>query len=231
MDFESFVLLASIADLDREPAAREHADGVEFRMDLADRPLEALSAYDGTLPVLATNRSEDEGGEARGPARLETLREAIHVEAVEAIDVELAALERGDGRGDAAADLVARAREHDVSIVVSSHDRAGTPSRSAMRETLEAACSWGDVGKLAVTATAMGESLDLLAVTHACAMDGKRVGTMAMGPLGRHTRAIAPVYGSVVGYAPVDASDVTAPGQYDVATLAGLVDRLRSDPA
>jgi len=49
---------------------------------------------------------------------------------------------------------------------------------------------------------------------------------MAMGEAGRHTRAVAPLYGSRIGYAPVDPDAATAPGQYDLATLAGLVDRL-----
>jgi 3-dehydroquinate dehydratase-1 len=42
MDFESFVLAAATADLDDEPAARDHADAIEFRMDLATRPLDRL---------------------------------------------------------------------------------------------------------------------------------------------------------------------------------------------
>jgi 3-dehydroquinate dehydratase-1 len=49
---------------------------------------------------------------------------------------------------------------------------------------------------------------------------------MGMGEAGRHTRAVAPVYGSRLGYAPVDPADATAPGQYDLATLAELVDAL-----
>jgi 3-dehydroquinate dehydratase-1 len=47
-----------------------------------------------------------------------------------------------------------------------------------------------------------------------------------MGEAGRHTRAVAPAYGSCVGYAPVDPDRATAPGQYDLATLADLVPRL-----
>jgi len=47
-----------------------------------------------------------------------------------------------------------------------------------------------------------------------------------MGAAGRHTRAVAPLYGSRIGYAPVDPSAATAPGQYDLATLRDLVDRL-----
>jgi 3-dehydroquinate dehydratase-1 len=50
-----------------------------------------------------------------------------------------------------------------------------------------------------------------------------------MGAAGRHSRAVAPLYGSRIGYAPVDPADATAPGQYDLATLRSLVTQLRSD--
>jgi 3-dehydroquinate dehydratase-1 len=50
-----------------------------------------------------------------------------------------------------------------------------------------------------------------------------------MGEPGRHTRAIAPVYGSRIGYAPLDPADATAPGQFDLATLADLLDALDAD--
>jgi 3-dehydroquinate dehydratase-1 len=54
------------------------------------------------------------------------------------------------------------------------------------------------------------------------------VATMAMGEAGRHSRAVAPLYGSRIGYAPVDPADATAPGQYDLETLRGLVETLQN---
>jgi 3-dehydroquinate dehydratase-1 len=50
---------------------------------------------------------------------------------------------------------------------------------------------------------------------------------MAMGAAGQHTRAVAPVYGSAIGYAPVDPQQATAPGQYDLETLGRLVEQLQ----
>ncbi len=82
------------------------------------------------------------------------------------------------------------------------------------------------MGKLAVTAESRGDVLDLLAVTREFDDAGERVATMAMGAPGRHSRAVAPLYGSKIGYAPVDPADATAPGQYDLATLARLVEEL-----
>jgi len=228
--FDSFTLVAATADLDDERAARGVADLVEFRMDLAADPAGQLAAYDGELPLLVTNRPAWEGGEADGgdaaaeAARLDALDAALEHEAVGAVDLELAALRRDD-RAVAVAEAAA---SRGVEVVVSVHDFAGTPSERAMASLLSAAASAGDVGKLAVTAESRADALALLSATHAVDAAGHRVATMAMGEAGRHTRAVAPVYGSKIGYAPVRADDATAPGQYDLETLAALVARLRS---
>ncbi|ELY74699.1 type I 3-dehydroquinate dehydratase [Natrinema pallidum] len=221
LQFDSFVLAASTAALTDEPAAREHADAIEFRMDLADEPLAALEAYDGELPILATNRAEWEGGEAAAEGRLEALAEATAVDAVGAIDLELESIQDGS-----AAAVLETARDRDVSIVASAHDFEGTPPREAMVRTLTEAGTDADVAKLAVTAESTADTLALLSVTEQLTARGESVATMAMGDVGSHTRAVAPVYGSKIGYAPVDPADATAPGQYDLETLAGLVTRL-----
>jgi 3-dehydroquinate dehydratase-1 len=223
MDFTSFVLAAATADLVVEPRAREHADAVEFRMDRAPDALAALRAYDGDLPLIATNRVTSEGGDAPDDdARLDDLAAAARVDAVAAVDVELAALVDGDGDR-----VVKAAREEGAAVVVSVHDFDGTPAPGNLRELLDAATDRGDVGKLAVTADSPGDVLDLLTVTHEFAQAGRQVATMAMGEAGRHSRAVAPLYGSRIGYAPVDPEDATAPGQYDLATLRRLVDELQ----
>ena len=224
--FDSFTLVAATADLADERAARGVADLVEFRMDLATAPAEQLARYDGELPLLVTNRPAWEGGEADGSdaARLDALAAALEHEAVEAVDIELAALRRSD-RAVGVAETAAR---RGVDVVVSVHDFGGTPSERAMVSLLSAAASAGDVGKLAVTAADRGDALSLLSATHTVDAAGERVATMAMGEAGRHTRAVAPLYGSKIGYAPVHAEEATAPGQYDLETLADLVGQLRS---
>jgi len=224
MDFEEFRLAAATADLADEPAAREHADIVELRMDLAADPLSALGQYSGSLPVLVTNRVEWEGGETTdGQARLDALRTAVDHSVVGAIDVELATVEDGDGE-----DLLACAREHDTKVIVSTHDFEGTPQETELANLLARACEHGDVGKLAVTATDRSDVLALLNATEAATAAGDRVATMAMGEAGRHSRAVAPLYGSRIGYAPVEPASATAPGQYDLATLRDLVSQLQS---
>lgn len=225
IDFSSFVLAAATADLSDEPAARDRADAVEFRLDLASDPLDALADYDGELPLIATNRPEWEGGEAPDDgARLDALEVAAEHDAVGAVDLELAALE--DGNAGRVRD---HAREHGVSVVVSTHDFEATPPVDDLRQRLRDACEYGDVGKIAVTAQSSDDVLDVLGVTRDLTSAGETIATMAMGEAGRHSRAVAPLYGSRIGYAPVDPADATAPGQYDLATLRGLVDQLAGD--
>jgi 3-dehydroquinate dehydratase-1 len=222
MDFEAFVLAASTADLGEEPAARAHADAVEYRMDLAPGALDALRAYDGELPLLVTNRVRGEGGEAPDTSeRLDALEAAIEQPQVGAVDVELDAVREGE-----AGRVVDTARANDVSVVVSTHDFEATPERADLRALLDAASEYGDVAKLAVTAHSRADVLDLLVATHEATAAGARVATMAMGEAGRHSRAVAPLYGSCIGYAPVDPANATAPGQYDLETLRSLVDLL-----
>ncbi|MHC3439747.1 type I 3-dehydroquinate dehydratase [Natrialbaceae archaeon A-gly3] len=218
MDFDSFTLAASTADLTEEPDAREHADCIEYRMDLAEEPLEALDAYDGELPILATNRAEWEGGEAPDEGRLEALAEATAVEAVKAIDVELESILEGEAEA-----VLETARERGVAIVASAHDFEGTPPRGEIVSTLTEARKYADVAKIAVTAQSKADALALLSATEQLTAHGDPVATMAMGEMGSHTRAVAPVYGSRIGYAPVDPENATAPGQYDLETLSRLV--------
>ncbi|THE63521.1 type I 3-dehydroquinate dehydratase [Salinadaptatus halalkaliphilus] len=221
LDFEPFTLAAAIADLSEEPNARPSADAIEFRMDLADSPLEALAEYDGDLPLIVTNRAEWEGGEAPDENRIETLTTAVDSPNVEAVDIELASLEDGDGT-----ELLEAASQQDVSVIVSTHNFEETPPADELSRLLRDAGEYGDVAKLAVTADDYDDTLALLEVTYKHSSRGETVATMSMGAVGGHTRAVAFAYGSAIGYAPVDPTKATAPGQYDIETLRRLADDL-----
>jgi len=230
LDFDGFVLAAATDDLAAEPAARDHADAVEFRLDLATDPLDQLAAYDGELPLIVTNRATWEGGEADDEAkRLDTLASALDHEAVAAIDIECGALDGRVGAADTdrARELREAASEAGIAVIASVHDFESTPSVDDLVDLLDRASDEGDVGKLAVTATDRSDALAVLSATHRAVEAGRTVATMAMGAAGQHTRAVAPVYGSKIGYAPVDPEGATAPGQYDLATLRRLVDELQ----
>ena len=219
MGFDSFRLAAATADLGVEPEARGTADCLEFRMDLAETPAETLAAYEGVTPLVVTNRPTWEGGEAADAGRLDALVDAIAHPAVAAVDIEQATVAAGD-----AAPVIEAARAAGCRLIVSAHEFEATPTTAAMVERLKTAGAVGDVAKLAVMAREPADSLALLAATQQATAAGIDVATMAMGEPGRHTRVIAPIYGSRIGYAPVAPGDATAPGQYDLETLSALVD-------
>lgn len=218
MDFRGFVLAAATADLGIEPEARPFADAVEFRMDLADDPVAQLETYEGDLPLIATNRAEWEGGDAPDDGRLETLRSAIDHPSVGAVDLELRSIETGE-----AAEVGRTARANGVAVIASTHDFETTPPADELSDLLERATAAGDVAKLAVTAESAGDVIPLLEATWRHTRAGNAVATMAMGEPGRHSRAICPVYGSRIGYAPLDPERATAPGQLDLETLASVI--------
>lgn len=227
MDFDDFVLTAATGDIFDEPAARDDADLLEYRMDFAADPLDRVAEYDGDLPLLVTNRVDWEGGDAPDTGeRLDALETAVAYDAVTAVDIELGALV-GDGthHGDR---VVETARANDATVIVSAHDFEQTPGRGKVEEWLTRACKHGDVGKVATKADAPADVLAILQATQAMTGRGHTVATMAMGEAGRHSRAVAPLYGSKIGYAPVRPENATAPGQYDLETLRDLIDQLQS---
>lgn len=222
VDTDSVTLIASLSDLGQEPAARGLADAVEYRMDLAeDDPLGALEQYQGELPVVATNRVVGEGGRAADEEdRLGLLAKAASLEFVFAVDIELDWLV-----GTGAAEVL-QAAGPDTTVIASTHNFDETPAFEECQALLEAACEAGDIGKTAFQASTHGDALRVLQLAEWARTQDFAAATIAMGQAGRHTRALAPVYGSRLTYAPVDTEASTAPGQYDLETLHSLLELL-----
>ena len=221
MDFSKFVLAAVVDDLQRVEQAGI-ADAVEFRMDRAHEPLSQLEAYSSKIPIIATNRRREEGGDAAGEERLHTLATATAQAAVGAVDIELASVQAGE-----ADEVISSCEDSGTSLIVSWHEFEETPDETVLERQLRAACGRGTVGKAAVMAHDVSDVLTLLEVTHKLASEGLNVATMSMGNSGRHSRILAPLYGSRIGYAPIDSADKTAPGQYELHEMASLIDSLR----
>jgi 3-dehydroquinate dehydratase-1 len=183
-------------------AEEKGADAVEIRLDLYEGKIEDIK--DLRLPVIVTNRTEWEGGDHKGSEeeRIEQLKNALKY--AEAVDIELEAENSHE-------EIVEKADEYDVAVIVSSHDFEKTPSVSEMVETLEKASEIGDVAKLAVKAESKSDSLDLLKATEK--VNGV-VSTMAIGGHGSYTRFVSALHGSKITYACL--GEKTAPGQLKV---------------
>lgn len=223
MTLDGFALAATTNDLTREPEARGAADLVEFRMDKAEEPIAQLEAYDGELPVVATNRNQWFGGRAHDTGRLDALFAASRFDAVAYVDLELETVRAKEW-------IVGEFRGNDVDLIVSHHDFDATPEREVLTAIVEQCADYGDVAKVATFPQDLSDALRLLGVLHEATQAGIDAAGIAMGELGSHTRVVGHVYGSKLGYAPLaDDDSEYAPGQLPLRTLAALVEATRVD--
>ena len=212
---------AVVAVLSGEEAARNAgvaeglgADLVEVRLDLLPGdPIRIIREVREatTLPIIATNRMIQEGGAFHGgeDERIEILAGASAW--ADIVDVEL----RAEGR-DRLMKMV------DGPVIISYHDFEGMPPldvlRSMLKEIFEAGA---EIAKIALTPASLEDCLDLLKLV----LETEGTTTlMGMGDVGRHLRAVAPIYGSVLTYGYIESA--TAPGQIPVKALREVLDVL-----
>jgi 3-dehydroquinate dehydratase-1 len=213
-------------------AAEKGADILEIRLDLlgirdpekAAETIREIKSETG-LPVLVTNRSGAEGGKWEGKEedRIGLLTDLLSLkDGSDAIDIELSAGRKERDK------VIKAAKDHGKTIIVSSHDFSKTPSFQEMRTTLEEMFLAGaDIAKLAVMPQSMEDTLNLLRVTLDFKNAGKSVCTIAMGRQGKHTRVIAPLYGSVLTYASIESDATAAPGQLPVNEVKKIMEMLK----
>lgn len=208
-------IVAAIARADEAARAESlGADIVEIRMDLVEGdPLDALGAARRScgIPVIATNRMSSEGGRFHGSEekRIEQLIEASAY--ADFLDIEL----RAEGR-----DWLMK--KIDLPAIVSFHDFKGTPGPDGLRSILAEISKTGAlIAKIAVTPKCLRDCLDLLELLIEADMP---LCIIAMGELGRHLRAVAPMYGSALTYGYI--SNPTAPGQMSVPQLKAAIEML-----
>lgn len=190
------------------------ADLVEVRLDLipGDGMKILREVREATpLPIIATNRWAAEGGAFWGEEdeRIKILAEASAW--ADLVDVELFA----EGR-DRLLEMVERP------AILSYHDFRGMPGIEEARSVLEEAFEAGaGIAKLALTPASLVECLDLLKLLLSAPGPTSLLG---MGEVGRHLRALAPIYGSVLTYGYI--TTPAAPGQIPVRDLRGVLDVL-----
>jgi len=184
-------------------------DMVELRLDLVtreDHPALAEACRALTLPLIATVRSIDEGGEFAGDADDCARLLAPFLPFSRYVDLErrfrgLAPACRGAGCG----------------IIASVHlaTMLPLPELFGLERDLR---SYGDIPKLVLAPSSNDDLLDLLSFTHAAA---KPVCTSIMGAAYRHGRALLPLFGSALAYCSAGRS--SSPGQYTLAEMRTLM--------
>jgi len=187
-------------------SAAGEADMIELRLDLVKDPIPAIKAVRlaTTKPIIATNRIKIEGGEFQGSERdrIELFLQAAPY--ADYVDIELMAPLRDE--------FMARANKP---VIISYHNFQGMPDMEEMAVILENMKKTGaSLAKIAVTPKSLRDNLRILGVLLDADMP---ISMIAMGEIGRHLRAVAPLYGSALTYGFVAKS--TAPGQMSLAEL------------
>jgi len=212
-------------------AAEMGADILEIRLDLLGiRDLETAAETvrkiksETGIPVILTNRSSTEGGkwEGKEAERIGLLKNLLFLkDGPDAVDIELSTEREARDR------VVKAAKACGKTVIVSYHDFSKTPAFQEMRTIFqEAFLAGADIAKLAVMPHSRGEVLDLLKVALDAREAGSAVCAIAMGKLGKHTRVIAPFYGSVLTYAAVEDAVSAAPGQFQVDEVKKIMELL-----
>lgn len=213
-------IVAAIGDMPAESAEQAKklgADVLELRIDLlkVDARTALCDIRETGLPVIITNRMKQEGGGWQG-AEEERIRTLISLlPMADAVDIELCARDRDM--------VVKKARDTGKTVIISTHDFKKTPASNVMSGIIrESVAAGADVAKLAVMPNSLEDVHRLLEVTlHA----NVAVCTIAMGEKGRHSRVVAPIYGSAMTYGYV--GKATAPGQLRVDELRHILNLIQ----
>lgn len=205
MDFPPKVVASVVSPEEAKEAKALGADIIEVRVDLLhDDALPAVeSIYSLGVPLIITIRPEYEGGHYKGSDRDRVAIFEKLMPYAAFIDVELKARTLDE--------IVRTTKGTEVLPIVSSHDFKKTPSNAIMLRTINRSLKKGSIAKLAVTPHSLADVLRVYEVTLKVK---KPVCTIAMGLTGRHSRIMAPVYGSVLTYGYV--KKPVAPGQMRV---------------
>lgn len=228
-DYDLDAKPAIVSVIDEDPAEDAKAANwlganlLELRLDLLNlsdldemkKIIERIK-LNTKLPCIATNRLQSDGGKWEGS---EDERIALLIDILpffEAVDIELSADE------EQRSNVVNAAKAASVTVIVSAHDFDSTPSVDEMKNILNQAHEAGaDIAKLAVMAHTKQDVLDLLQATNDME---KPVCTIAMGEIGKHSRIVAPCYGSLLTYGVI--AKAVAPGHIKIHELKSAMEIL-----
>jgi len=193
-------VLKNLSVRDAQRAQEQGADVIELRIDLLkdeERRIEEVKEFVSrlTMPVIVTNRKKEEGGSFTGTEeeRIAMLSSILDTAKVDAVDLEFSS--RTAGRTA----VIEKAKSLHIPIIFSFHDFKGMPGRAELLNLIARMYEeGGSIAKIAVTPHTLTDALLLLDLTHELSREGKLLATIGMGPVGRHLRVIAPLYGSVL---------------------------------
>lgn len=199
--------LATIEDMVLTSEA-QGADLIEVRLDyLQEAPDLSQIRRLTTLPLIATNRSPQEGGLFTGPddVRLQILFAAAAA-GFEYVDLEVAT--------PAVEAVVAKLKAvSPVKVILSHHDFQTTPGLKGLHRIFQQEHAAGaDVCKIVSTARAAGDNLTCLRFTSQASQQHAVI-CFCMGKVGIPSRLFSPLLGGFMTYAAVTRGMEAASGQ------------------
>jgi 3-dehydroquinate dehydratase-1 len=208
-------IVAALTDpKDASRAQEQGADIVELRFDLmAGDPVNLVQTCKEvcSLPVIATIRSAQEGGQFFGDAAAWFDKIQPVIPLVEYIDIEQRFASNAPG-------IKAAGKQ----IIASHHSGQMIPLQDMFMLERELR-TFGDMVKIIVTPRNEDDIIDLIAFTRAIK---KPISTGVMGAQFRYARAILPLFGSDLVYCHI--GNRTAAGQYSVQEFISLIRLLTS---
>ncbi|MDQ5988091.1 MAG: 3-dehydroquinate dehydratase [Syntrophus sp. SKADARSKE-3] len=194
------------------------ADMVELRIDGMKNPNLADLLHDPPGPVLVTNRRKEEGGAYTGSElkRIGLLEDAIALGA-QYVDVEASTdgklIDRIKARINAA-NHSTKSMDCAARLILSWHDFRGTPTEAMLQEQFHKMQGIGaDIIKMVTFAESIEDNLRLLNLLAYGHRQGQEMIAFCMGTMGRPSRIMAPLFGSCMTYASLEAGTESAPGQ------------------
>lgn len=214
-----------------ERAKESGAAVIELRIDLLENEEKSMGRVkefvtmlknsQPSMPIIVTNRKKEEGGSFVGTEakRIGMLNSILETAEVDAVDIEFFSPAELKKR------ILETAKSLHIPVIFSFHDFLGMPRREDLSTIIARMYEeGGSIAKIAVTPKTPSDALLLLDLTCKASNEGKLIVAIGMGPIGRHIRVIAPLYGSALTYGFIEGEEGVAPGQFSVKELRNIID-------
>jgi len=194
------------------------ADIIEVRLDMMESFELKPIIMSSVKPVLATYRSEKQGGRGKDDADLaaDYLISAINAGA-DLIDVELS---MDKSQRERIIDAKGKAK-----IIVSTHVNDRTPSGEGLKRIYNKGITvGGDIIKIVTMASRWEDNFRVLELIPEARDEGVEIIAFCMGPLGRMSRIFSILMGAYMTFGSLEAGHQSADGQMPVAETRRLVE-------
>lgn len=194
----------------------ENPDFVEIRFDAMKSASSISEIREATdRPLIATNRSRGQGGFFCGTEemRMKTLTQAAE-DAFDYVDLEMNTKD--------VTKTVRQFKQRGAGVIVSYHNRNGTPTERALESILQREKgAGGDICKIVGTAKNYADSLRCLTFVNKHARRTKLI-CFSMGRFGIPSRILSPIFGAYFTFASSGLGRETAAGQVPIDSLRAL---------